>query len=329
MRFLAVVAALVVLTMLMAAGVDQPGAAGAQECLPAVPFDEVPLPGPDVQQAQPGVQAGPVPAGVAIIYEQTAAEYGIPAAVLMGVGWEETKHGSAMAVSSAGAQGFMQFMPATWQAYGQGGNPEDPVDAIPAAARLLVANGAAEGGDGILRALLAYNHATWYVNDVLTWAHQYSGAASQTGCTDTNEGISNASVATLLNTPTMTLDQDAVGDLKSGAIDSRLVSLLVWLGERHDQIVVTVLKTGHPYRTTNGSVSNHSYGRAVDIGAVDSTVCRNQTPADPCGALAVEVARMTGPLKPTEIIACFDADGPGPAFAAADHCDHDHFGYDG
>src|SRR5215204_5260462 len=81
-------------------------------------------------------------------------------------------------VSSAGALGWMQFMPATWELYGVDGNhdglkdPYNPVDAIFAAARYLKAAGA----DADLRAaIFAYNHADWYVDSVILRARYIGG----------------------------------------------------------------------------------------------------------------------------------------------------------
>jgi hypothetical protein len=62
--------------------------------------------------------------------------------------------------------------PSTWDRYGRGGNVYDPRDAIPAAARLLCANGA-RGGRDLPGAVYAYNHAWWYVADVLAFARAY------------------------------------------------------------------------------------------------------------------------------------------------------------
>jgi membrane-bound lytic murein transglycosylase B len=78
----------------------------------------------------------------------------------------------------------MQFLAGTWAQYGRGGNRYDPADAIPAAARLLCANGlqarhppdrcpALDGTPGEHTAIYAYNHACWYVRQVLTFARSY------------------------------------------------------------------------------------------------------------------------------------------------------------
>jgi transglycosylase-like protein with SLT domain len=92
-------------------------------------------------------------------------------AILAGINRVETNFGENMGPSSAGAIGWMQFEPSTWKEYGEGGNPEDPKDAIFAAARLLKADGAPGNWQ---QAIFGYNHATWYVEEVEKYAHEYS-----------------------------------------------------------------------------------------------------------------------------------------------------------
>ena len=70
----------------------------------------------------------------------------------------------------------MQFEPSTWALYGEGGNIMDPADAIPAAARLLVANGAP---GNLQQAVFAYNHSGSYVTDVLDQAARYAAGGAQ------------------------------------------------------------------------------------------------------------------------------------------------------
>ncbi|MSO42217.1 MAG: hypothetical protein EXQ70_10065 [Solirubrobacterales bacterium] len=110
------------------------------------------------------------------IYQACGTEYGIPWQVLASINRIETAFGTNLNVSSAGALGWMQFIPSTWQTYGVDANedgrkdPFNPVDAICAAARYL----RAAGGDHDLRtAIFAYNHADWYVDEVLLYANQY------------------------------------------------------------------------------------------------------------------------------------------------------------
>ncbi|MGH8940013.1 MAG: lytic transglycosylase domain-containing protein, partial [Actinomycetes bacterium] len=82
--------------------------------------------------------------------------------------------------SYAGAQGPMQFMPATFAAYGVDGDRDgdvdiqDPADAVFSAANYLCRNGAGRGPDALARAIWHYNHADWYVQLVLKLAGQYA-----------------------------------------------------------------------------------------------------------------------------------------------------------
>jgi murein DD-endopeptidase MepM/ murein hydrolase activator NlpD len=112
------------------------------------------------------------------IYQAAGIEYGVRWEVLAAINEIETDYGRNLNVSSAGALGWMQFMPATWKQYGVDANhdgqkdPYNPVDAIFAAARYLKAAGAATD---ISRAVFAYNHADWYVSSVLMRARLIGG----------------------------------------------------------------------------------------------------------------------------------------------------------
>ena len=116
------------------------------------------------------------------LYEEAAEDYGFGEDwyILAAVGKVESDHGRNMGPSSAGALGPMQFMPSTWEAYGIDANDDgeanimDPEDAIPSAARYLKAGGAPEDW---YKALFTYNHAGWYVEDVLEVAEGYRQAA--------------------------------------------------------------------------------------------------------------------------------------------------------
>ena len=105
------------------------------------------------------------------IYRTAGYQYGIDWRVLAAINRVETNLGRNTHVSSAGAVGWMQFLPSTWRRWGVDASgdgvadPYDPQDAIFSAARYL---DAARGTRGdIRRAVFAYNHANWYVNEVL------------------------------------------------------------------------------------------------------------------------------------------------------------------
>jgi hypothetical protein len=112
------------------------------------------------------------------IYQAAGAAYGIPWQVLAAINEVETDYGRDLNVSSAGAEGWMQFMPSTWGQYGVDVNndgfedPYNPADAIFGAARYLKA----AGGDSDIRgAIFAYNHSQAYVNSVLLRARLLGG----------------------------------------------------------------------------------------------------------------------------------------------------------
>jgi murein DD-endopeptidase MepM/ murein hydrolase activator NlpD len=102
--------------------------------------------------------------------------YGIPWQVLAGINKIESNFGRNLGPSSAGAVGWMQFLPSTWLRWGVDANgdgvadPNNPADAIYSAARYLAAAG---GQYDLRRAIFAYNHADWYVNEVLGLASLY------------------------------------------------------------------------------------------------------------------------------------------------------------
>lgn len=112
----------------------------------------------------------PPPAGVLLGYFREAERrFGVDWQVLAAVMFVETKFARVTSPSSAGARGPMQFMPATWEAYGMGGDIRDPRDAVLGAANYLHASGAPED---YRRALHAYNHAQPYVDAVLSYARE-------------------------------------------------------------------------------------------------------------------------------------------------------------
>ena len=122
-----------------------------------------------------------IPPFLLSIYQAAGIQYGVPWEVLAAINEIETDYGRNLNVSTAGATGWMQFMPASWRAYGVDANedgrkdPYNPVDAIFAAARYLKAAGADQD---LRKAIFAYNHAIWYVDSVLKRARFIAGLPS-------------------------------------------------------------------------------------------------------------------------------------------------------
>ena len=120
------------------------------------------------------------------LYQESAARYcpGLSWTVLAAIGEVESGDGANVGPSTAGALGPMQFLPSTWAVWGIDGfgdtgtpNIMDPLDAVPSAAAMLCADGAGQGGSSLQGAIFAYNHADWYVNEVLAIAREYAAGA--------------------------------------------------------------------------------------------------------------------------------------------------------
>jgi len=143
---------------------------------------DVITPGNDDAPSDDGaVAVAAVPAEYMRLYRSAAHGCGMPWQVLAAVGQIETNHGQSTAAgvhsgqNFAGAEGPMQFMPATWEHYGVDGNKDgrkdvyDPADAVPGAAKYLCANGA-DNPAKVSDALWNYNHDGSYVTAVLAAA---------------------------------------------------------------------------------------------------------------------------------------------------------------
>jgi hypothetical protein len=102
-------------------------------------------------------------------YGAAQRRFGIHWSILAPINFVESAFGRVRSASEAGARGPMQFLPATWEAYGMGGDIDDPRDAILAAANYLHQSGAPQDLDG---ALYAYNHSTAYVRAIRRFARR-------------------------------------------------------------------------------------------------------------------------------------------------------------
>jgi hypothetical protein len=148
-----------------------------------------------------------VPLFLLPIYQAAGIQYGVPWQILAAINEVETDYGNDQSVSTAGAVGWMQFMPETWLQYGVDAlgagyaDPYNPVDAIFAAARYLHAAGASSN---LHTAILAYNHSEAYVSSVLLRAkliasYPQSVIATLTGLTEGRLPIAGAHVGVHLS----------------------------------------------------------------------------------------------------------------------------------
>ena len=144
-----------------------------------------------------------IPPAMLALYQQAATTCpGLPWTVLAAIGTVESDNGQSTlpgvqsGANSAGAEGDMQELASTFAEYDTpvppgGANPPspyDPTDAVYAAARMLCANGAANGPN-LNQAIFDYNHASWYVNEVLALANSYGETQARTVAAGTAGGI--------------------------------------------------------------------------------------------------------------------------------------------
>jgi hypothetical protein len=129
----------------------------------------------------------------------------------------------------------------------------------------------------------------------------------------------------VLDDPRITPESRSRSDLETaGRVDPRLSAVLLEAAKIFP-ISLWVIQTGHSYYTAGGSVSNHSSGRAVDIGSVGGEIV---TPSNAkAKELALALGRLPAPLRPTEIGSPWVLDGP-EYFTDGDHQDHLHVGFD-
>ncbi|HWE11208.1 MAG TPA: lytic murein transglycosylase [Solirubrobacteraceae bacterium] len=149
---------------------------------PSNPTFSLSLPGPaPIGVPDFFINSFQIPPFLIPIYQAAGIEYQVPWQVLAAINEIETDYGRNLSVSSAGAVGWMQFLPSTWKQWGVDANgdgaadPYNPVDAIFTAARYLHAAGAS---GNLSNAIFAYNHAGWYVQSVLLRAQLIGGIPS-------------------------------------------------------------------------------------------------------------------------------------------------------
>ncbi len=170
------------------------------------------------------------------IWQHAGAAYGIPWQVLAAINKIESNFGQNMGPSSAGAIGWMQFMPSTWLRWGtdaDGDGVADPwaaTDAIYSAARYLAAAG---GQTDIRRGVFAYNHADWYVDEVVGLAGVFGGSAPaqtadlqrvQAALQDARRGVARASHAAVVANQTVERLRARAEELRARAGSLQLLS---------------------------------------------------------------------------------------------------------
>jgi hypothetical protein len=305
----------------------------------------------------------PVPPFLLPIFQAAGAQYKIHWQILAAINEVETGFGRNLRESSAGAIGWMQFLPSTWHRYGVDADgdgtrdPWDPVDAIFAAARYLHAAGAESS---LPRAIWAYNHAGWYVDQVIDRARVFAGLPDDLVALLTRQGFTDtASIKDKLGKPSY-LDPDAKltmpgqalllddhglrhevlhddqielygcgrQDIIDNRIDDRVLAVLEYLRLYEFDPTVTALECGHSFLTASGNVSEHSSGDAVDIGAVNGTsILGHQGPGSLTDDVVQRLLQLQGLMEPHQIITLMTYPGADNTLALPDHANHVHIGF--
>jgi hypothetical protein len=224
------------------------------------------------------------------IYQAAGIQYGIRWEVLAAINEIETDYGRNLNVSTAGALGWMQFMPQTWDMYGVDANgdgqkdPFNPVDAIFAAARYLRAAGADQD---LRRSIFAYNHADWYVDSVLMRARLIGGlpadlVGSLTGLTQGRFPV--AAKATYAKQVTRRDLKAAKGKANAAylvAANRHRASIKIFTRKGAPVVAVNdgrIVRTGHSRKRGNFVTLQDVYGNAYTYAHLKSVVKTFPTP---------------------------------------------------
>ena len=146
---------------------------------------------------------------------------------------------------------------------------------------------------------------------------QFGGAEVGTG------GPPNAEALALLDNKNVVLDDVGKADIKAGRIDPRVIGVLTKLSQEH-KITVSCMCSDHSKFTAGGSISNHFYGRGLDIAAIDGEIVGPGSPL--AREIASEVSTLDPDIRPNEIGSPFAISGPG-YFTDAAHQNHLHLGF--
>jgi hypothetical protein len=240
----------------------------------------------------------------------------------------ESNFGEGMSPRQLSTVGPLGISEDHWKQYAVDGDGngkvkrENPADSAATLARMIWAAGDLRAG------LFQHNHAEWYVDAVLQDAESMAGSCQVKTVAysvalpgPTNAPINWANVE-LSNSLEMV-------DIQSGVIDPRILGIIGAISQQHT-ITISALRSDHSKLTASGNVSNHYYGRAMDIAAIDGVACTDVSVDGPCGIIARQLGALPAGQEPTELIYCWDPDGPANpnGFAQADHCDHVHVGFD-
>jgi murein DD-endopeptidase MepM/ murein hydrolase activator NlpD len=255
------------------------------------------------------------------IWQRAGASYGIKWQVLAAINKVESNFGRNMGPSSAGAIGWMQFMPSTWLRWGTDANgdgvadPWNPEDAIFSAARYLAA---AHGASDLYRAVYAYNHADWYVQEVLELADSFGGDDALAFTIDRMQQNLEAARSAVVDASTALL--------ASQQTERRLARAASRLRAKADR--VTLLSDRLAMQARAGGIDEQRVGAAERVGrrsdalkAAESALARAQQAAAGASMQSGTAQLMGAPSYSGGYV--FPVGG-GPGAIYASHTHHDY-----
>jgi hypothetical protein len=305
----------------------------------------------------------PGPAVLLPIYQAAAAQYDVPWQILVAINEIQTDYGARVRRSGAAGRGWMRFRSRAWRRWGLDGdgdrrrNPFAPVDAIFATARYLHHAGTLSRLDRILFT----RRRGGELADLVTGRAQAIGsidpdvlaALTEHGRRDDEtlrrmtrssrliarrakiNGVGRAMLASdrrlrrrVLADPGIDIYPCGRADIAAGVVDRRVLVLLEYLASDGLRPSVSSLRCGHGYYTEAGTVSEHSYGDAVDISAVNGvSIAGHQGPRSITDRTIHALLELGGMMKPHQIISLMTYQGADNTLALEDHGDHIHVGF--
>ncbi|MDO9410120.1 hypothetical protein [Patulibacter sp.] len=126
----------------------------------------------------------------------------------------------------------------------------------------------------------------------------------------------------------LTIYEAGRDDIRTGAIDRRVLATMEYLTAHGLRLSISSLKSGHSILSASGNVSAHSYGSAMDIASVDGVPIMGHQGAGSITASTIRLLlRLQGTVRPNQIISLMTFDGADNTLAMADHDDHIHVGF--
>ena len=203
-----------------------------------------------------------------------------------------------------------------WSTYAVDGDEDghirhaDPADSAATLARMIWSRGSLRAG------IFTHNQAQWYVQAVLAEAEQIEGEL-QGDHGRLARSRCPAPTGAPINWDNLTLSNELeLRDLTTGAIDPRIVGLIGAITQEH-QLTLSALRSDHSEYTASGNVSNHFFGRAMDIAAVDGVSCTDTSVDAPCGEPRPHARPAAGAGAPHRADLLLRRRRPGPGLRAA------------